>query len=511
MTKATSRIVSVMATGLLIAGTVGSPAQAARPKCFGQRATIVARSGDALVKGTGGDDVIVGTAAADYIVGKGGNDLICGRGGDDYVLGGGGNDKLNGGPGLDLVLGQAGKDKVLGAGDGDSVSGGPGNDTVNGGGGANDFIDFSVARSGIQLDLGAGTSSGEGTDSITSVENSFGSAYDDTLVGDSKSNFLVGGAGNDVITGSSGLDILEGDAGDDEINGGDDSNDPTDTFDGIAYWNSDAGVDVDLEKGTGGGGAEGSDEVLGVEFVIGSDYNDKLTGDGNDNYFFGQEGDDTINGAGGFDYGVFWFSTMPVNADLAAGTATGQGSDRLDSIEGLFGSIDNNDVLTGDGEDNYLDGDGGDDSIQGGPGDDWLLGGAGDDQINGGAGTYDLADYFADASIQANLVAGTATGEGNDTLAGIEAVGGADHDDVLIGDSAVNYLLGYGGNDQIRGGGGDDFLDGGAGTDDLDGEDGTDNCYAGETALATCEGSQAPPPHPLQPVVDDADTFRRNF
>jgi Ca2+-binding RTX toxin-like protein len=76
-----------------------------------------------------------------------------------------------------------------------------------------------------------------------------------------------------------------------------------------------------------------------------------------------------------------------VTVDLAAGTATGEGTDTLTGIENVFGSGNFGDTLTGDTQDNALFGSGGDDSVSGGDGNDDLDGGNGTDALDGGIGT----------------------------------------------------------------------------------------------------------------------------
>ena len=47
---------------------------------------------------------------------------------------------------------------------------------------------------------------GDGTDTITGIENLTGSAFNDTLTGDGLDNILTGGAGNDALAGGAGND-----------------------------------------------------------------------------------------------------------------------------------------------------------------------------------------------------------------------------------------------------------------------------------------------------------------
>jgi hypothetical protein len=130
-------------------------------------------------------------------------------------------------------------------------------------------------------------------------------------------------------------------------------------------------------------------------------------------------------------------------------------------IDGTSG----NDTLLGTPGDDVIHGLGGDDFIHAGAGDDVLAGGPGNDTLDGGTGN-DTADYSASTSpVDVNLASGTATGEGNDTLTGIENVVGSAGDDRLTGDATNNTLDGGAGNDTLTGGAGNDVLHGGAGND----------------------------------------------
>lgn len=133
---------------------------------------------------------------------------------DDTLIGGSGNDTLLGMRGNDMLNGGAG-DNYLNGGTGDDtfVAGG-GNDTIVGGKGF-DTIDFSKATAGVNVDLGAHTASGFGTDKITGVEAVVGSGFADTLTGDKADNTIFGGAGDDHIRGGKGSDLLIGGDGND--------------------------------------------------------------------------------------------------------------------------------------------------------------------------------------------------------------------------------------------------------------------------------------------------------
>lgn len=146
------------------------------------------------------------------------------------------------------------------------------------------------------------------------------------------------------------------------------------------------------------------------------------------------------------------------------------GGDDADRLVGQGGD----DSLAGLGGDDTLCGTGGNDSMFGGSGFDDLQGGAGNDLLDGGA-DWDVADYVDSAApVSVDLRSGLATGEGNDTLVGIENVWGSSQGDTVYGDGGRNLLSGEGGNDLLYGGEGADWLTGGAGDDLVDGGEGVD-------------------------------------
>ena len=141
----------------------------------------------------------------------------------------------------------------------------------------------------------------------------------------------------------------------------------------------------------------------------------------------------------------------------------------------LRGDGDDDTITGGDGA-NELDGDdgrdrisglGGNDAITGGEGTDTLLGGDGDDSLDGGAGSDSASWEDVAGPVAASLAALTASGAGNDTLAGVETLVGTGAADTLAGGPGPDTLLGAGGDDTLIDGGGTDAFDGGPGTDTL--------------------------------------------
>ena len=380
---------------------------------------------------------IIGSSFADVLTGDGAANVIDGGNGDDVIEGGSGNDTLTGASGADQVsyvgataavtvnlattMGQntvgAGTDTISGfenlrgsayndtlTGDGNAnvIEGGVGNDTINGAGGI-DTLTYINATAAVTVNLtttAAQNTVGAGTDTISNFENLMGSAYSDTLTGNTAVNLMEGGAGNDAISGGDGNDTLNGGDGNDTLTGGN----GTDT---ITYIGAVSAVTVNLATTTGQNtGGAGTDTITTVENLIGSLYNDILTGstasniitggagndtisggDGNDT-LNGGDGNDTLTGGNGTDTATYVDSVSAVTVNLATTTAQntgGAGSDTLATIENLTGSA-YNDTLTGSTAANVINGGAGSDVIYGGSGNDTISGGDGNDILYGEAG-----------------------------------------------------------------------------------------------------------------------------
>ena len=177
-------------------------------------------------KGGDGADQITGGTLDDRASGGSGNDIISGNDGNDTLAGDGNADQLSGG---------AGNDSLSGGGSADTLIGGIGDDELNGGS-SNDTVDFSAASGAVVVDIGLGTASGEGNDTLISVEHATGSGFADTITGDGVGNSLSGGDGNDTMRGGAGNDVMTGGLGTDELFGEADHDtlkwDPADLLDG---------------------------------------------------------------------------------------------------------------------------------------------------------------------------------------------------------------------------------------------------------------------------------------
>jgi Ca2+-binding RTX toxin-like protein len=256
-------------------------------------------------------------------------------------------DILNGTNFGDLILGNGGNDILRGHGGNDQIRAGSGDDIVEGGAG------------------------------------------DDWLFADSGSNSLFGGSGSDILVSGSGSDLLSGGSGID-----------------LASWEtSSLGVNANLATGRAIT-ISTIDSLIGIENLLGSRFNDVLSGDGGANTLYGGAGDDLLMGGGG-------------NDTLFGGS----GNDSLDGGSGLGNSLD------------------------------------------GGSGV-DTVTFTGAAFADVDLGRGTAWSSlGASSLTGIENVRGTNGGDTILGDAGASRIEGLGGADRINGGAGDDVLIGGSGAD----------------------------------------------
>lgn len=245
----------------------------------------------------------------------------------------------------------------------------------------------------------------------------------------------------------------------------------------------------------------------------GGNLDQPLTADlnGGDDEVASGDGNDTLNGAGGFDFVEYNEAEAAVDVDLAAGTATGgSGTDSLANFQDVTGSVfdDNllgnelanaifancgNDFIEGRTEDDNEQGDGGpvigdflcdDPGLDGLPeffsGDDTFYQEAaaeGADNIDGNADsgtvagapdfldTVDYGDRTTDLYLDAN---GAPSGEGGcplgagcegDTLSALEFFIAGTANDTFVGSGADETFQGGAGNDNMSGGGGEDWFD----------------------------------------------------
>jgi Ca2+-binding RTX toxin-like protein len=378
-----------------------------------------------LVDGYGQSGTILSIEAieATYLA-----DVLLGSGVDEWLAPGGGSDTVDGRGGVDTLSyasdpysyyhdGVGGMFVDLAAGRAVETAAAP--QIVGNGNGA----DIASAPTGT---VGA-RSEARSTDTLAGIENVVGTGLGDTIYGDDADNRIAPGAGNDIVDGRGGIDTID-------------------------YSAARAAVEVRLDTGTAmeqGTGetsfepnsgtflgtiiraddyAATTDQLSGIENAVGSEFDDRLVGDGGANRLEGRGGDD---------------------------------------------------ILEGGGSEDVLDGGAGHDTLLGGAGVDQLAGGQGNDRLDGGEGADSMAGgagddtYVFDELFESLL---ELAGEGVDTLltpfssalpdevenltlTGDDVVdaNGNDLDNVLTGNANTNRLSGGAGNDRMVGRGGDDL------------------------------------------------------
>jgi Ca2+-binding RTX toxin-like protein len=523
------------------------------------------------LNGEAGNDSLIGGEGNDILDGGTENDTLNGEAGNDSLIGGEGNDILNGGTDADTLNGEAGSDSLMGGEGYDILNGGIDTDTLNGeagndslygnsendlliGNAGNDLIDGgteidtatyenSPAAVTVNIDetqnysnnstdpidiepdftINSGTAKdGYGnTDTLKNLENIIGSEFADILIGNTSNNYIQGIAGNDLLIGNAGNDTLDG--------GSD--------IDTASYRRDPMRAVVNLEQNTANDGFSNTDKLFNIENVVGSTFNDEITGDakantitsgdGNDLIFgrngndsiYGETGNDSIFAEVGYDLivggkdadtldggaGDDTASYFNSKTGVAVSLLTGKGwlgdakGDTLTQIENLIGS-EFIDTLIGDNGNNRIDGLAGTDIIDGGLGNDTIDGGFDRDRILGSAGNdllYGKAgvDYIDGGEGNDYLDGGTENDQlysqqGNDTIDGGDGNDygeGGDGDDSLTGSGGNDQLYGQAGKDTLSGNIGNDYLEGGDSEDQLYGNEGNDYLY-GQNGKDTIDG-----------------------
>jgi serralysin len=386
----------------------------------------------ATINGTNSGDSLYGTAAADIINGLNGNDTLKGFGGAD---------RLDGGAGIDTV-----------------------------------FYGDSTAGVGVNLATGRGVGGSAEGDTLISIENVFGSNFNDTLTGTSGANQLHGQDGNDVIKGGGGDDFLDGGSGNDIL-----------VSDILGHSTLDGGAGDDTFKGSGG--PRSPSRWPDVNGTAGQDV---LVGNGESNILRGQAGQDNLIGGGGADimYGGTDSDHFYVdNAGDVVREYVGEGTFDVvwtntsytltagSEIE-QFNVEDHNSTtainLTGNEFNNIINGNEGDNVINGGAGADTMNGWGGND-------TY-IVDNPGDTLFENGDIHSTPENEsqGFDTVLTsvsfnvglyseievLQAIGtatvaltGSLDNNRIIGNDGINVIDGSYGKDTMTGGGaGDAFL-----------------------------------------------------
>ncbi|MFZ3053219.1 MAG: hypothetical protein WA099_07380, partial [Sulfuricurvum sp.] len=423
-------------------------------------------NGVEVLVGSNGSDIILGALAGSSlatIYGGNGNDVITGNVAllVEEIHGGEQNDTLKGGGGADKLYGDGGTDLFYGNIDGDTIYGGETNETA--GGDTVDFLDIGLANLDVDMTAGMVKISGSATilSTFYEVENIIGATGNDTIVGDAQNNYLYGMAGDDTLKGGAGSDYLDGGTNTAGVGDWVDY-----TGDGVTDLVNGVTVDLHIKTWQNISTSRGSDYIINVENVRGTDKNDSITDDsGNiNNSLLGMAGDDTFTVLGGsntIDGGtesttgdtVSYFYTNGVTVTLDAngdGTAVvaGGGTDTLKDIENIVGSSSViKDIITGNASNNTIWGNNGDDTIDGGGGADVLFGNSDNDLIYGGIGSDTIDGGAGNDNLYSNTVGAVDSAGTKNTIyggSGYDTIHGGLSNDILNGDSITVGRSGQG-------------------------------------------------------------------
>jgi Ca2+-binding RTX toxin-like protein len=363
---------------------------------------VTANLATGIVTGSGGDTLsavenVIGSAFDDILTGSAGNNTIVGGAGDDTITGAGGTDTIDYSAETNAVTVNLNTGSAVGVDSGtdtlitiENAIGGSGNDLfINSaasnsfaGGSGTDELNFAAAGSAVTINVNAGTASGQGTDSFSSIESFTGSTLNDI--------FNASAAADDqTFDGNSGIDTV---------------NYSTDT----------TGVVVDLFNGAAIGSAVGTDTLINIDNAVGGTGNDTFVSSSGNNTFTGGTGNDEV------DYSN---AISGVTVSLATGTATGDGTDILATIENVIGSNFDDTIANDNTTTNNT--------------------------FAGGAGTDLLTYAAANVAVTVNLLTNTILGRGTDIISDFENVTGGTANDTFIGDTNSNTFTGGSGTDTV--------------------------------------------------------------
>ena len=451
----------------------------------------------------------------------------------------------------DNAEGGLGEDRFNGGAGNDVFDGGAGTDSANYSDGVRRY-EISLIRDGVKVatfdadgnkfgdqayvdgdtvqvkDLLADAYGGEGTDTLTHVENlnfnDFGMNLSNpgtpnsleagqTVTATPNNNYLSGGSGDDAITGSDGNDSIDGRAGSDTIDGGADITDPQNP------WNSGDVVNYNAPKARFDIIAQDGGSFLVVDFASIKDLSASDFANGHLKAS-AYAADRLLSGVG---YGVdsithiehlsFNGARVDLVQTMSTWTNVGRASDgtTYDVVQNTISGTSQSEVIRGTGNRDYMDPRGGDDTVDGGvesaslPGNSWeksdevryqgnadryevsfvkvRISGAGD------ASTYTVVTQAQADADPTGVVTGVTVkdsypdalgGTGKDLLVNVEVISFADKQYTLTPQVYAWYdTYAKTNNLSINGTVLNDLLEGGAGNDNLQGGDGNDVLIGG--------------------------------
>ncbi|PAX06764.1 choice-of-anchor L domain-containing protein [Sphingomonas lenta] len=489
--------------------------------------TIMLNAGE--FAGSGGEangDVL---RDVENIVGTDFRDWIDARkvGFNTYLEGGAGSDWLFGGAGQDFLQGSAGTDYMDG-------------------GALEDATTYIFSWAGVDIDMLRFAQLGGDAqgDRLLNLEVVQATVFDDRLYGNGLDNKFDAGSGDDELDGRGGVDELFAGDGDDLVYARGDGDLLHGGFgrDRLSYAFAGAAVTVNLGRTQNSDGSFNADAAPdrivmaiptsagnpGVSWfsdLVGSAFDDTLTGDISYNRVEGGAGDDLVFGGAGFDTlqggagadlleggeGIDWVDYSDSNAgvavDLAANTAAG-GTATGDRYRTLFTDVRVENIL-GSGYADTLTGSDADNVI-----DPNISGRSVVESVQGGAGVDTLrVDYStAEADVAGGVFGGILFGAAgslrrspdpatNFDLVEVESVERLD----FTGTRSADRIGGGDDADRIVTGGGNDIVLTGGGADLVLAGRGDDRVVYGDTSLL--EGIAPAPDATVAPAAIIVDTF----
>ncbi|WP_243370405.1 calcium-binding protein [Microvirga solisilvae] len=289
-------------------------------------------------------------------------------------------------------------------------------------------------------------------DSIDGIEGTSGA---DKFYGNGADNFFIGGAGADTFYGGAGIDT-------------------------ISYQTATSAIRINIGYFETGIGDALGDTVQGIENIVGSSFNDTITGSGEDNKIEGGDGNDllqgstgadTIDGGDGIDtvsysYSDSWNVVIDLGAvdGIQAGLETTNHArgDKLISIENVIGTKWA-DKITGNDVANVLDGG---KQVNGGTAVDTLAGAGGNDIYYVDENINNYVDIVIEKENEGtDLVYTTYNYTLTAHVENLTAIAGKWNAVRLTGNNLANTIIGNEANNVINGLTGADYMAGGRGND----------------------------------------------
>jgi len=339
------------------------------------------------------------------------------------LIGGAGNDTLIGDTQDNVITGNAGSDILDGGLGNDTYRLGHGGDDVIHDLGGNDWLDFSTAAAGVNVNLRLNNGEkryilNDHNDDSDEEHDRYDDECHDNELNNSHNTLaiygaienVVGSSFDDRITGTDAANVIHALGGNNKVWAGDGNDIITAGVNGVAASavnriHAGQGNDAITIYGNGNNRvrADGGGDTIfihgnGANSVLGGGGNNSIaiTGNGNNHITTGN-GDDVIaiigNGANTIDSGN--------GNDLI--TVVGAGANQITAGAGndvVYGGAGNDNINGGAGDDILVGGDG-NDILVGGEGNDMLVGGNGSDSLQGGAGHDVIIASTANVSTEA--------------------------------------------------------------------------------------------------------------